>query len=1117
MKSVCVKTAAGKILRGISDLITAIEPFSPVLIAFVYFQCNKDFIGIQYGADEFGYLSKMILLSGRDIIFPSWWRFGYSLFLLPVAWLTKNQCHFWYNFVIYQSLIWCAIFYMVRYFITFLRPDITVARRFLVLLLCAAYPSWCIVTGYAFTTTVMVFFYMAIISLLCRWNGTSFFEPLAAAVLAGLLYWIHPLGLAVYIPLVIAVFFGRKGSMKRCVVQVVGVVAALVLFCILYKVLSSVIDARMSNSYSCPMNYISGWRNDIKLMFIPCFFLSHLSTLGLTTLGAAFCGLSAACHQMLGAFFKKIGSPLPEHATNIVSFCALCVFAVAAESALYFICLAPIPVYGSYYHWVYCRYLENVSLPLLVLCFLVKWKAVYFILPCVTFLSPYFGLKAYVTNIFDNQINVISLAVKNVCEYYKLLKGTEQFLLTMHLLISFIVISAIGLCARFKITRKVFFCLFLFAAVIGITKNLKRHDKLTLGANRVRRFALAVEKTKAKTNVTWDSFHQRNRRHISNHEVFYPYVRSAFWRAKWELGTTENWLKEKKGILITDFTYPLLRHSDLYVYRLPFPPFKYIVAKTPLPDCEAYAASAFWEKKRWIKPEQIMYRYAYALNKLAHRPYMVGIYFSAFPETKYLYVKLSNPVGVTFFLNGKKLDSLTGDHGLMRCFDVSNAIRQYNELSVRGTGSLTALPHVAAVKLDDELTAEAEYFTGMSSPYKLHVAGSKNAAVSGNDLAVSPNQIQCGPRISLPPGTWRVEIRGKNLHQGAFVLRFTHRRKIFSRIIKTAEISPNLVRYFFSHEQQLGLFEFLCRNMGKSNIIVEGVTLKCVPDTGKAEKHITKIPYMMPFFPFNRQISFSLSEPCMFGSGFRFVEPSGYWAKKESSLEIHFSEVPKSRVELRFSLIPSTKDQIMIIKTPDGKHLKTFEVSRTGTYVLALDQAYFSKYGGNVRLNMSFPRAAAPEPADKKALSCSLKSIEARLCDDLDVGQEVVFSKLSPFCLAGFSAPESWGTWGSAKNSVMRIPLPKDRKSETIRLRFTCRAYKKMKSVKIFCNGKYAAAWNIRKFTPNVYDLNLTVPLTERNMELRFEQFDIASPYEVSGAADDRKLGLGFVSMKRLL
>ena len=284
-----IKNVSAKLSIGFSNLINAVEPFFPVLIALVYFLCNKDFAGIQYDADEFGYLSKMILLSGRDIVYPTWWRFGYSLILLPVAWLTRRQSQFWYNFVIYQSLIWCVTFYMVRRFITFLRPDITVARRFGVLLFCAAYPTWCIVTGYAFTTTVMVFFYMLIITLLCRWNGTSFFEPLAAAALAGLLNWIHPLGLAVYIPLVIAVFFGRKGSMKRCVVQVGGVIVTLVLFSVLYKILSSIIDNRMSDSISFPVNYLFGLRRDIELIFIPGFFFSHLSTLGLTTLGAGFC------------------------------------------------------------------------------------------------------------------------------------------------------------------------------------------------------------------------------------------------------------------------------------------------------------------------------------------------------------------------------------------------------------------------------------------------------------------------------------------------------------------------------------------------------------------------------------------------------------------------------------------------------------------------------------------------------------------------------------------------------------------------------------------------------------------------------------------------------------
>ena len=98
----------------------------------------------------------------------------------------------------------------------------------------------------------------------------------------------------------------------------------------------------------------------------------------------------------------------------------------------------------------------------------------------------------------------------------------------------------------------------------------------------------------------------------------------------------------------------------------------------------------------------------------------------------------------------------------------------------------------------------------------------------------------------------------------------------------------------------------------------------------------------------------------------------------------------------------------------------------------------------------------------------------------------------------------------------MQFSLPENRKSETVHLQFTCQAYEKMKSVKIYCNGKFVTTWNIRRRDPAVYDLKLNIPLSEQNVELRFEQFDLASPYELHKIDDRRLLGLGFISMKYL-
>ena len=314
----------------------------------------------------------------------------------------------------------------------------------------------------------------------------------------------------------------------------------------------------------------------------------------------------------------------------------------------------------------------------------------------------------------------------------------------------------------------------------------------------------------------------------------------------------------------------------------------------------------------------------------------------------------------------------------------------------------------------------------------------------------------------------------------------------------------------------MGHFEFRCRNEGQNNIIIESLTLESIRDAEKEKTIITKLPFMAPGIPLDQQISFSRPDPALFCRGFHFPEAAGRWAAKNASLEIHFSELPKKKVLLIFTLAPLTKDQIMIVKSPDGKLLKTFEVSRKGTYVLPLGQEYFEKYGRKARLDFSFPRAKSPGTADERVLSCAFESLEARLCNDLNVGQEIVFSAFSKSYLTGFSAAESWGVWSNAQNCVMRFSLPPNRRSEEVHLQFTCQAYNRMKSVKVYCNGKYAAEWKIRKFSPDVYELKLNVPLTERNVELRFEQFDVASPYEVSGTADHRKLGLGFISMRYL-
>ena len=1115
-----MKAIVSRLTNNVAALINAAEPFLPILIGVFYFLCNKDFAGLQYNTDEFGYLSKFIFLSGHDIIYPSQWRFGYAMLLLPVAWMTKDPCQMWFNFVIYQSFIWCLVFYMLRRFITFIRPDITPAKRFFIVLICSLYPSWCIMTGYAFTSTMTVFLYMVMITLISRWDGKSFFEPLAAAAVAGIFYWMHPLALSVFIPLLFAVLVGTRESYKKCFIKIFAVVFVLILFCILYKVISSVIDKQISDDISRPVHYTigggAGLRNTDLILIIAMWF-SHISTLGLTTLGAGFCGLSALCHQILSRFFKKFEAPLPEHATTIAFFCAFSSFAVAGIVAIFFPQQA---CDRSYYHWIYCRYFELFTLPLLAMCFLVKWRVFYFLLPCFSLYAGYFGLQNYVKEIRDNPINTYSLAVKNVCEYFNLLQGKTDYLVTQHLIYSAAVIVLIGLFAWIRKMKVVLYILFLFVCIIGIDYGLARHEKYTLRARTYRDIAKAVEKSGLENEVAWDSIFHRNRKHLTYFEyTHYSYPRVAFWTSAWSFETTESWLKHKRGILFTDFVKPLLDHDDLFIYRIPFPPYKFIASKKALPECQDLEVTGMWENGRQVPAAEFLRRYSYPKNEFLSGPKYSDIYFRAPPGVKYLHLRLTDTAQTPFYLNGKEIVPLFGNKSLWVCFDVSDVIQPCNELVFAPAGKkLNYGFRILSAVLGDRIFAEKEFFTRTQLPPGRIYATGKNDGPQPHSLVVPRGQLQYGPYVLLPPGVWQVLIQGTNLEQGAFDVHYSCGTIRHIQKIKSIRHTQNGSIYIFSHEQTNGQFEFRCQNRGKKDLTIANISLKACPGSMKDDPSVNVIPKLeSQGIPLNYKIYFNRSLDELNLTGFYSTEAAGKWASAKAQIEFKLKQMPENGIVLKFSLGPYKNEQIMQIKDPDGNLIRTLQISRASDYFVTLDQDYFNKYGSKVMLQMEFPMAKQPE-SDARTLSCffhCLELIPGQLVR-LPSGGTINFSELKLSEHHGFSYPEKWGTWSTAKNCFMRFALPENRKSQSVHLQFNCQAFSKLKSVKVYCNGKYVATWNIPNTLAAVYDLKLNVPLTEQSIELRFEQFDIASPFEVDKTDDHRKLGLGFISVKYL-
>ena len=277
--------------------------------------------------------------------------------------------------------------------------------------------------------------------------------------------------------------------------------------------------------------------------------------------------------------------------------------------------------------------------------------------------------------------------------------------------------------------------------------------------------------------------------------------------------------------------------------------------------------------------------------------------------------------------------------------------------------------------------------------------------------------------------------------------------------------------------------------------------------------------YRMLCLPFGERVPVNEINDSYTQGLFKRESRRGRWAGPRCRIKLPVPAGTKQAIRVTFNGTPLDRNQVVVIRNSRNKILKVQQLTNKGSYHVTVPPEDISKEYF-ITLNFEFPRAHKPGTNDLRTLSFFFESFmltpvksTARSSED---AKEIRFDMPGRILQTGFSAAENWGTWSIAKNCVMQVPLPGNRNSETVRLRFTCQAYNRMKSVKVYCNGKYAAEWKIRKFSPDIYELKLNVPLTERDVELRFEQFDAASPFEVSGAADYRKLGLGFISMKYL-
>lgn len=152
------------------------------------------FPGPAYLSDEIGYLTKAAALAGRSIDFPSSWHGGYSLILSPLFFFLDNHSIVWRSVQAINALLFSGAFVLLFKILTVLLPQQNKKVILVTSLVTMLYPSWVVMSAYAFSTPAIVFFNCLSLYLLLNIKKGPHYV-IFSGVTTGFLYWIHPTGI----------------------------------------------------------------------------------------------------------------------------------------------------------------------------------------------------------------------------------------------------------------------------------------------------------------------------------------------------------------------------------------------------------------------------------------------------------------------------------------------------------------------------------------------------------------------------------------------------------------------------------------------------------------------------------------------------------------------------------------------------------------------------------------------------------------------------------------------------------------------------------------------------------------------------------------------------------
>jgi hypothetical protein len=350
-------------------------------------------INIRYHApvtlsDEAGYLTKAMALSGIKVDAASSYFGGYSLMILPAFLLSHDPSTQWSIVMILNSLMWAIsaglLFLMLKKYFP-KKSSLVVAT---VTALTLLYPGFISISSYSLATSGFVLILMLALTVLIKSDFRNPRYLLLFSLLAGYLFWVHPLGLvfvAVSIICLIAraiLCEGFKKYLPSILLMVFMTTVYLIAIHPWFNNIMTPIGLSIRNHYNdFYVNIFLRASNVSYFIYAFTFFIGQISFLLVATFGVVVFCVDWLFGGRKRRFYDNLLTMIKNETLNLVLLMVvLSIIITAVVEALYFPAdLLPF----RFAQWVYGRYVEMFLMPVIGVGLLSKWRLKPILWACV--------------------------------------------------------------------------------------------------------------------------------------------------------------------------------------------------------------------------------------------------------------------------------------------------------------------------------------------------------------------------------------------------------------------------------------------------------------------------------------------------------------------------------------------------------------------------------------------------------------------------------------------------------------------------------------------------------------------------------------------------------------